>query len=221
MPSIRAVLETAYRSPLGRVMSAVARVLAVVHQPRMIYGLHDHGSGQFRKFTRISSSAVLMSPERLSIADHVWIWHYTIVDATEGIEIGHGAQIGAWVGIFTHGSENAIRLLGARFVNVPNTARRGYTRGAVRIGEYAFLGAGTVVLPGVNVGRGCLVAAASLINRDLPDYSVARGAPAKVVADTRDLDARFLEKWDFGDTYYDSDAMAELRRRATEGKLSK
>jgi acetyltransferase-like isoleucine patch superfamily enzyme len=201
---------------LGRAMSWVARGLGALHRPRMVYGFRDGGTGRFRKFTRVSSSAVVLSPERLSIGDHVWVWHYTIIDATEGIEIGEGAQIGAWVGIFTHGSENAVRLLGPRFVHIPNSDRRGYTRGAVRIGEYSFVGAGSIVLPGVTVGKGCLVATGALVNRDLPDYAVARGMPAKAVGDTRDLDAKFLDQWDFAPSYYDPESVAELKRRAAE-----
>ena len=61
------IAERMYRSVLGRPMSAVARWLAGLQRPRMIYGYVDGNTGDFRKYTRISSTAVVMSPNNLSI----------------------------------------------------------------------------------------------------------------------------------------------------------
>lgn len=211
--------ERLYRSALGRPMSAVARWLARLHTPRMIYGYVDAATGRFRKFTRISSTAVIMSPGRLSIGEDVWVWHHTIIDATEGIEIGDGAQIGAWVGIFSHGSERAVRLLGRRFVHIHNSERAGYTRGPVKIGAFSFVAAGAVILPGVTIGKGCLIGAGALVNRDVPDYGIVLGNPGELKGSTLDLDARAFTKGDFSSSYYDQDALeAVLARVAAHGR---
>jgi acetyltransferase-like isoleucine patch superfamily enzyme len=205
------LMERLYRSPAGRIMSVLARGFFAINRPRMIYGYPDSASGQFRKYTRVSSTAVIMSPERLSIGDQVWIWHHSIIDATEGIEIGEGAQIGAWVGIFTHASSSSIRLLGNRFVHIPNWERRGYIRGGVKIGAYSFIGAGSLVMPGVSLGKGSLVSASSVVTRDVPDFAIVRGTPAKVVGDTISLDSRDFDEFDFSDTYYDEEALQRIR----------
>jgi len=159
----------------------------------------------------MSSSVTVMNQDSLSIGDHVWVWHYSILDATEGITIEEGCQIGAWVGVFSHGSENAIRLLGRHFVNIPNEQRAGYTRGSVSIGAYTFVGAGSVILPGVKIGKGCLIAAGSLVNKSLPDYSIAVGNPATVKARTVDLDKRFFRKHDYSPTYFDTEVLPHLK----------
>jgi acetyltransferase-like isoleucine patch superfamily enzyme len=208
---LRTLLERLYRSPVGRVMSFVTRAYATLHRPFMVYGYYDQGSRTFRKYVRMSSTVTVMNAKALTIGDHVWVWHHSILDATEGIVIEEGCQIGAWVGIFTHGSESSIRLLGARFVDVPNSDRRGYTRGSVKIGAYTFIAASSMVLPGVTIGKGCLVASGSVVSRSVPDYSVVGGNPAVVKGRTPDLDQRFFREHDFSETYYDPRALAEIK----------
>jgi acetyltransferase-like isoleucine patch superfamily enzyme len=209
MGLVRSVMEISYRSFLGRGMSLIARQISKLKQPHMIYGYYDVRSSVFRKYTRISDTALIMSPKSLSIKDYVWIWHYSIVDATEGLEIGEGCQIGAWVGIFTHGSHISIRLYGKDYVNVPSKERYGYTRGAVKIGDYSFIGAGTIILPNVSIGKGSIIAACSLVNQDVPDYSIVTGCPGKIVGNTKDLDSKYINE-DIAKTYYDREVFEEI-----------
>ncbi|KAJ0161736.1 putative acetyltransferase C18B11.09c [Colletotrichum tanaceti] len=51
----------------------------------------------------------------------------------------------------------------------------------ITIGDDCWIGANVTVLPGVKIGKGCTIGAGALVNRDVPDYSVAVGVPAKVV----------------------------------------
>jgi acetyltransferase-like isoleucine patch superfamily enzyme len=50
-----------------------------------------------------------------------------------------------------------------------------------RIGNDVWLGANVVVLRGVTIGDGCIVAANAVVTKDLPPYSIAAGLPAKVI----------------------------------------
>jgi acetyltransferase-like isoleucine patch superfamily enzyme len=51
----------------------------------------------------------------------------------------------------------------------------------VEIGERSFLGFNAIVLPNVRIGRYCIVGAHSLVTKDVPDYSVVAGNPAKIL----------------------------------------
>jgi acetyltransferase-like isoleucine patch superfamily enzyme len=51
----------------------------------------------------------------------------------------------------------------------------------VRIGSGSWLGHGVVVLPGVTIGRHVAVGAQSVVTKDLPDYCVAVGNPARII----------------------------------------
>lgn len=51
----------------------------------------------------------------------------------------------------------------------------------VIIGANSWIGARVTILPGVTIGDFCVVAAGSVVNGDVPDYSVVAGVPAKIV----------------------------------------
>jgi acetyltransferase-like isoleucine patch superfamily enzyme len=54
-------------------------------------------------------------------------------------------------------------------------------RSHVVIGDNCFIGFGTMIMPNVTIGRNCIIGAGSVVTRDIPDNSVASGAPARVI----------------------------------------
>lgn len=61
------------------------------------------------------------------------------------------------------------------------------TKGPTRLGDNVWLGAGVVVTSGVTIGERCVIGANSVVTQDVPAFSIAAGAPARVV---RELPAR-------------------------------
>lgn len=60
-----------------------------------------------------------------------------------------------------------------------------YTKiGCVNIGNNVFIGADTVVLPGVSIGNNVIIGANSTVTHNIPDNSVAAGSPAKIICST-------------------------------------
>ena len=51
----------------------------------------------------------------------------------------------------------------------------------VFIGDDVWIGDKVLILPGVKIGTGCIIAAGAVVTKDIPDYSVAAGVPAKVI----------------------------------------
>lgn len=72
----------------------------------------------------------------------------------------------------------------------------GSTRiGLVKIGNNVFIGAGTIVLPGIEIGDNVVVGAGSVINKNIPANSVAAGNPARVIGHISDfVDRKKCEK---------------------------
>lgn len=57
----------------------------------------------------------------------------------------------------------------------------------ISIGNDVFIGYRTIILPGVKIGNRCVIGAGSIVNRDIPDNSVAVGNPCKVVKSSDEL----------------------------------
>jgi acetyltransferase-like isoleucine patch superfamily enzyme len=89
------------------------------------------------------------------------------------IDIGNDVWTGHYVYITdqNHGYENT---------DLPISQQTQIER-AVSIGDGSWLGAGTVVLPGANIGKHVAVGANSVVTGTLPDYCVAVGSPARVI----------------------------------------
>ena len=59
--------------------------------------------------------------------------------------------------------------------------RKLVSKGGVVIGDNVWLGNNVCIMPGVTIGDGVIVGANSVVTKDLPSFSVAVGAPAKVI----------------------------------------
>lgn len=102
-------------------------------------------------------------------------------------DIGCNAIISSGAGIFI-GSSVLIAgncyIGGGRYVSdrldIPMMEQGVYSKGPVVIGDDVWLGAGAIVLDGVRIGKGCIVGAGAVVTKDLPNYAVAVGVPAKV-----------------------------------------
>lgn len=51
----------------------------------------------------------------------------------------------------------------------------------LEIGDGSFIGIGSVILPGANIGRYCVIGANSVVTKPIPDYCIAAGNPAKII----------------------------------------
>jgi maltose O-acetyltransferase len=58
---------------------------------------------------------------------------------------------------------------------------KGYVSKDVEIGDYAWIGARAIILKGVKIGKHAVIGAGAVVTKDVPDYAVVGGNPAKVL----------------------------------------
>jgi acetyltransferase-like isoleucine patch superfamily enzyme len=158
-------------------------------------------------FARFGSHSVVVPPLRLSgegriaVGDRVFVgsgaWLQGLPDGNNrriAISIGNGVSIaGACVISAVRSVQLEDEVLLARNVYISDHSHKysdtqhsilsqGLDKVApVRIGRGAWLGQNVVVCPGVTIGPGAVIGANSVVTGDIPAFSVAAGAPARVV----------------------------------------
>jgi len=167
----------------------------------MVYGFYNRVDKKFKKETRISSNAVIINRKKLNIGNHVWIGHFSLIDSSSSITLGEGVQTGSHVSIFTHSSHNSLRLLGKKYIEA--NVRIGYLKGEVIIGDYTFIGTGSVIMPNVTIGKGCLIKSGSMVNISVPDFSIVEGNPAKINGSTLSHDKKYFTSETVRKNYFD------------------
>jgi acetyltransferase-like isoleucine patch superfamily enzyme len=145
-----------------------------------------------------------LSINGIIIGDNVTILKNTIIECTGVIrELGEGLIIGNNVGI-SQGCFIQVRgkiEIGSHVILVPGVSifsenhkfdnpekyiiNQGTTRKGVSIQDGVWIGAGSIILDGVTIGKHAIVAAGSVVNKDIPPYSIVGGTPAKIIKDRK------------------------------------
>lgn len=130
------------------------------------------------------------SSKKLFFGKNVQINDYVHVVAMERITIGDNVLMASHVFISdnSHGSykgdeKDANPML--------SPAEREYALAPVVIGRNTWIGEGAIIMPGVTIGEGCVIGAHSVVSKDVPDFTVAVGSPAKAIKRFDFLDNRW------------------------------
>ncbi|WP_115162437.1 acyltransferase [Kocuria rosea] len=128
---------------------------------------------------RAGRGAVIAAPHHLTVGDNVSVGPYSVVQVDGSI--GEWTLIGMYVQIVGK-NDHAIDEVG---VPIRMSARVGdraaQPSDAVHIGRDVWIGASSIVLSGVRIGTGSIIGAGSVVTKNIPDFSIAVGNPARVI----------------------------------------
>ncbi len=186
------MLKKIYKSILGYPIALILNALSFFHKPFMVYGFFNYKKLRFMKYTRISSSSVVLNKKKLDLNNHVWIGHFNLLDASNGLVIEEGVQTGSHVSIFSHSSHDSVRFYGKNFIFKNNRITN--ISGPVLIGKYSFIGTGAVIFPNVSIGHGSIIKAGSVVMNSFPENSYIAGNPAIHVKCLKEDDIKKLNE---------------------------
>lgn len=126
------------------------------------------------KFTSIQCTGVIHElGTGVTIGNNSAVGAYSFLGGQGGITIGNNVIMGPKVNIFSenHGFDDL-----SLPIRLQPTTRKG-----VVIDDNCWIGANSTILDGVHIGQGCVIAASSVVTKDLPVNSIAAGIPARVI----------------------------------------
>lgn len=118
----------------------------------------------------IKAKVRIKNPWRLTIGDHVWIGEDVWIDNLENVSIGHHVCI----------SQGALLLTGNHDYTASDFP---YRLGRIHLDEGAWVGARSVVCPGVSLGSHAILTVGSVASRSIAPWEIHAGNPAAYVRD--------------------------------------
>jgi acetyltransferase-like isoleucine patch superfamily enzyme len=150
-----------------------------LHENVYVDGLCEQGlvfgdNVTIREHSIIESTGILRAPgEGLVVGNNVGISQHAFIGVRGKIVIGDNVIMGPYVKIYAanHNFENPNLLI----------KDQGESRKGIVIEEDCWLGAGCTILDGVHIGKGSVIAAGSVVTKDIPPFSIVGGVPGKVI----------------------------------------
>lgn len=122
--------------------------------------------------------ANFFDPKNIEIGEGTIIGNNAFLDGRAPLIIGNHVDIASEIMIYN--SEHDITAEDFRAIEE-----------SVEIGDYAFIGPRVIVLPGVKVGMGAIIGAGAVVTKDIPDFAIAGGVPAKVIGERKIKNPRY------------------------------
>jgi len=142
-----------------------------IHHPALVnlYGCTIGDGTRIGAFVEIQKNATVGA--RCKISSHTFICEGVIIE--DEVFVGHGVM-------FINDRYPRATVAGG---NLQTEAD--WKVEATRIRRTASIGSNVTVLCGVTIGEGALVGAGAVVNKDVPDFAIVAGVPARVIGDTR------------------------------------
>jgi len=130
------------------------------------------------KGSTIHTRARFYDPRNISIGEDSIIGEGVILDGRAKLTIGNHVDIASEVMIYN--SQHDVNDESFSAKNSP-----------VKIEDYVFVGPRAIILAGVTIGRGAIVAAAAVVTKNVPPFAIIGGVPAKIIGERRNKDLHY------------------------------
>lgn len=121
----------------------------------------------------------VFDPRHIQIGEGTIVGYACFIDGRDLVHIGNHTDIASEVMIYS--SEHDI-----------NSPAFSPTLAPVKIGDYVFIGPRAIVLSGVTIGDGAIIAAGAVVTKDVEPFAIVAGVPAKVIGERRLKDPHYL-----------------------------
>ena len=148
-----------------------------IHHPNQVnlYGCTIGDDSRVGSFVEIQKNSIIGA--RCKISSHTFICEGVTIE--DEVFVGHGVM-------FTND-----RLPRATNLDGSPMSEEDWKVVSTRVRRRASIGSNVTVVPGVTIGEHALVGAGAVVTKDVPDFAIVAGVPARIVGDTRSKTASF------------------------------
>lgn len=123
--------------------------------------------------------ANFFNPKNIVIGRDTKVGDHAFLDGRDKLIIGDHVDIASQVLIYN--SEHDLESMEFKARTEP-----------VEIGDYVFVGPRAIILPGVKIGKGAVVAAGAVVTKDVSDFAIVGGVPAKEIGERKNKDLNYM-----------------------------
>lgn len=145
------------------------------HLRRFFYRMHGIKIG---RGSTIHMHARFYDPRNITIGEDSIVGEFAVLDGRDKLIIGDHVDIASEVMIYN--SKHDSNDPDFRTIN-----------GKVLIKDYVFVGPRAIILPGITIGKGAVVAAATVVTKDVPAYAIVAGVPARIIGERKNKDLHY------------------------------
>lgn len=142
---------------------------------KLVYSLAGLKIGRKSK---IHFGARFFNPKGVEIGEGSLVGEFAFLDGRAPLKIGNHVDIASQVLIYN--SEHDMNSDDFRAVEEP-----------VEIGDFAFIGPRAIILPGVKIGKGAVVAAGAVVTKDVAPFKIVGGVPAKEIGERENREPNY------------------------------
>lgn len=150
-------------------------IIPLHHIRRFFYRLFGAKIG---RGSTIHSGAVFYKISNIRIGQDTIIGENVVLDGRDKIIIGNHVDFASEVMVYN--SQHDIHSKDFKAVSAP-----------VEIGDYVFVGPRAIILPGVKIGKGAVVAAGAVVTKDVEEFKIIGGVPAKEIGERENKDISY------------------------------
>lgn len=122
---------------------------------------------------QICDDVLIAGADNVSLGCRVYLNDAVIIQSCDGAEIVVGNDVTL--------SYRACLITGGRKISAMGVQPGSHAAAPIVIEDFAWIGAAAIVLPGVTIGKGAVIAAGSVVTDDVPAGAIVGGVPAKVI----------------------------------------
>lgn len=149
------------------------------HMRRFFYRLEGMKIG---RGSSVHMGAVFYNAKKIQIGNDSIIGENSVLDGRAKLVIGDHVDIASEVMIYN--SQHDINS--ENFAKVEDVIIE-----SVEIGDYVFIGPRAIILPGVKIGKGAVVGAGAVVTKNINDFEIVGGVPAKVIGERKLKDPKY------------------------------